>query len=94
MTCINSIAALRIKGRSAAHAEQWGDAPRLTRVPNIERRGKGTTTFVLPRSAKYTISRGIDAMIGIGSLWRQRISKTSSRKPSKVAVNRDSKDER
>lgn len=71
-----------------------GDVPSLTNLPNIGRSGIGTTTSVLPLSAKYTINNGIEAMIGIGSLCLHRMSKTSSRKPSKVAIKSESKDER
>jgi hypothetical protein len=38
--------------------------------------------------------RGTDATMGIGSLCRQRMSKTSSRKPSMVAMRMESRPER
>jgi hypothetical protein len=37
---------------------------------------------------------GTDAMIGMGSLCRQRMSKTSSRKPSIVAMRMERSEER
>lgn len=37
---------------------------------------------------------GIEAIIGIGSLCLHRMSKTSSRKPSIVAIKRERRDER
>ena len=40
------------------------------------------------------MSSGIDAMMGIGSLCRHRMSNTSSKNPSMVAIRRDSRDER
>ena len=44
----------------------------------------GTTTLVEPLPAMYTMSIGILLSSGIGSLYRQRISSTSSTKPSSV----------
>ncbi len=40
------------------------------------------------------MSSGIDAMMGMGSLWRHRMSNTSSRNPSMVAIRRESSEER
>jgi hypothetical protein len=40
------------------------------------------------------MSRGIDAMMGIGSLCRHRISKTSSRNPSIVAISSERREDR
>ena len=68
--------------------------PRLIIVPNRNLNGMGTTTLVFPRSAKYTISKGIDAMMGIGSLCLHRMSKTSSKKPSIVAMSIERIDDR
>ncbi len=40
------------------------------------------------------MSSGMQAMIGMGSLWRHRMSKTSSRKPSMVAIKRERMEDR
>jgi len=64
------------------------------REPKSERNGLGTTTLVFPRSEKYTIKSGIEAMIGTGSLCRHRMSKTSSRNPRRVAIINEMMEER
>ena len=85
MTCISSIVVLTTYEYKPDKTFET-HIPRFIIVPNKNLSGIGTTTLVLPCSAKYTINKGIEAMMGIGSLCRHRMSKTSSRKPSIVAM--------
>ena len=54
-----------------------------------ERRGFGAAAFVFPRSEKYTIKSGIDAMNWTGDLCFRRISKTLPRNLRRVATTNE-----